>query len=599
MVAGNYDAIASKTNQETSEEDISALVHEEEKTRESEQSLVDSDVFDAQQPAQPIYKSIPLKAAVAAVFAFLLLIPIIGVFSGNLLSGGAKKAETAEAEAVESEAEKARRLAEEENAELKRQLALQNQSFTAEEMEAEAANQEQLASSTAAQKPASAKAAPRRQASSPPARPAPVEAARPVAPARRVTPVRTTARPAPVSRSVQAPQAVAAAPSAISRTQPVTREAAVIEPLDMSRISAAGSYGELPSASIAQLSSSVNPVGLQSDSPFFKSSGTIPVSSRTSPQAVAAIATTLRAAGAEPSTLAEPEGREVKRPMPKVMETETEFVANLAFYEDAEPVADDVAATFTEGADAKEQDTAALPQEKTSYEEDINAVMSAPVFDAAVEAAPINPERLLPGSAAQVSVLNALTWASDLPKALGSIVLSESLNSDGFAVLPAGTEMIVQIDALSESGAIAMNVVAIVLPGNAEAIPLNIPEGAISILDTDGGYPVARAEDSSEALMRRIDRQQAMLGALSGVGNYLNRPERETSVFGVNGSSISREFGAGSIVGAVLSGAANEMLRSRSNRLEDEADEMMDRPTIWSIEKGRNLQIFITQEVAL
>ena len=356
----------------------------------------------------------------------------------------------------------------------------------------------------------------------------------------------------------------------------------------MSRVAAAGSYGELPSTSIAQISS-ISPARFSEERSVFQSSGTIPVSHRASvsPQIVSTVEISTVGATSQVTSddLTKSENEGPKRPIPKVMQEEAEFATELALQEGA--------------SETVSQNVSALPSENASYEEEINAIMSAPVFDSALEVEPVDPEILLPGSAAQVEVLNSLTWASDLPRALGSVVLSESLDSDGFEVLPTGTEMIVQIDALSESGAVAMNVVAIVLPGSAEAIPLSIPEGAITILDTDGGYPVANAENSSEEQLRRIDRQQAMLGALSGVGNYLNRPERETSIFGVNGSSISREFGSGSIWGSILSGAANEMLRSRSNRLEDEASEIMDRPTIWSIEKGRALQIFITQEVAL
>ena len=86
---------------------------------------------------------------------------------------------------------------------------------------------------------------------------------------------------------------------------------------------------------------------------------------------------------------------------------------------------------------------------------------------------------------------------------------------------------------------------------------------------------------------------------MGAAGDYLNRPQRETSVFGIVGSSSSREYGAGSLWGSLLSGAANEMLRSRASRLDDEAEKLTSRPTIWSIESGRQLQLFVTQEIAL
>lgn len=209
------------------------------------------------------------------------------------------------------------------------------------------------------------------------------------------------------------------------------------------------------------------------------------------------------------------------------------------------------------------------------------------------------PSLLLPGSTAELEVTTAVTWASDLPRALGSVTLVSPLSSNGAEVMPEGTELIVQIGEMSASGAVVLDVVAMVLPGSSEVAEIDIPAGALEVLAVDGGYPVARAEQSSEQQLQAIDRQQALLGAMGAAGDYLNRPQRETNVFGLGGSSSSREYGSGSLWGSLLSGAANEMLRSRSNRLDAEADRLMARPTIWSIESGRQLQLFVNQEVAL
>ena len=65
------------------------------------------------------------------------MVPTIRLFSGNLLSGAKPTpvASTEKGDVTESEEEKAQRLTAEENADLKRELALQNQSFTAQEIE--------------------------------------------------------------------------------------------------------------------------------------------------------------------------------------------------------------------------------------------------------------------------------------------------------------------------------------------------------------------------------------------------------------------------------------------------------------------------------
>mgnify|MGYP001031176226 FL=1 len=86
---------------------------------------------------------------------------------------------------------------------------------------------------------------------------------------------------------------------------------------------------------------------------------------------------------------------------------------------------------------------------------------------------------------------------------------------------------------------------------------------------------------------------------MESAGNYLNRPEQETSIVGIGGAARSREYGNGSMLGSLLSGAANGVLRSRAARLDVEADRLMERSTLWSIEPGRQLQLFVTQEISL
>jgi hypothetical protein len=540
------ETLGLKSSDETTNGDLRTLLNA---PKEDEKPLVDAGVFEERQPESPIYKSIPLKAGVAAVVALVALLPVMGLFSGNFLSGSStpKSTQTADS-SVESDEAKAQREAATENADLKRKLALQSQAFTAEELDKAAAQpqgQNQAAQARATPQTATGSSATAR----PPTQAYPVSAVAPRPPVAQRAPIATRPVIAPVQRAPIAPAA-----STAQFTQP--RQEAV----DLAAISEAGNYGQLPSRSIASnTDGQATLVAASANSSPFASSGTIPISVSHSSNVVPQIV--------------EVSDRKSRR-MPKVME-------------DSAPA--------QEADSSTEEDQAIAPDTSDAYESERNLIMG----DSAADETPVTPLSLLPGSSALVEVTNALTWASDLPRAQGSISLSSPLVSEGVEVLPTGTEMIVQIESLSESGAISLKPVAIVLPGDSEMTALNIPTDAISILAVEGGYPVARAEDSSERQLRNIDRQQAMLGAMSGAGEFLTRPESETSVVGLGGSSFSRNYGSGSILGSILSGAANQLLQSRSNRLEEEADQLTERPTIWSIEQGRQLQLFITQEIQL
>ena len=534
------ETIINKSSEDVTGEDVRVLLNA---PPEEDRPLVEPGIFDQKQPTQPIYKSIPLKFALAGVAALVFMVPAMRLFSGNLLSGNnpTKVDSTEESDATETEEEKTQRLVAEENADLKRKLALQNQSFTAQEIEA-AATEDATGTPT---QPVTSR---------PPASPRPAPVSRPVA--------AVASRPAPV-------RSAPARPVVPARSRPTTisiAEASPRQSVNLAEIAAAGNYGQLPSRPTPMVSETGIPrfVTVANRERSF-SSGSIPVSVRSQalPAATEAITEV---------------SETIRRPLPMVMKDiapTTSAVSKQSEQAPQEEISLDDADTYEAQRDLIMQETEVLGRVNTL------------------------PSRLLPGSAAELEVTTAVTWASDLPRALGSVTLVSPLSSDGAEIIPEGTELIVQIGEMSASGAVALDVVAMVLPGSSEVAEINIPAGALEILATGGGYSVARAEHSSERQLQAIDRQQALLGAMGAAGDYLNRPESETNVFGLGGSSSNREYGSGSVLGAVLSGAANEMLRSRSNRLDTEADRLMARPTIWSIEPGRRLQLFVTQEVAL
>lgn len=539
--------VVTQSSEEASSENLVSLLNA---PSEGEEPLVDSGVFDERPEQPPIYKNLPLKAGLAAGAALLLLLPMMYLFSGNLLKSDSSAEELPEEQTEvteESEEEKALKLSEAENADLKRKLALQSQSFTAAELdEAAAAEQSEAVTDEAVRQPQSQTADAGTVRVSPPA-PAP----RPI---RQAAPLRPASQP--VSRSAAPPLA----------TRPLLQSAPIpLLPVDVAAVAAMGNYGQLP----ADGSSSIQPA-TQPDAPALMlareteilESSTIPVSvSRAIPKSNSAV------------SQASTDGRRsLPRPIPRVMRDQ---------------IATEISHSAKVTAPSSEVDL-------SNYEQERSLIMGEPAANASSSSSVV-----LPGSRALAVVTNAITWAADMPVAQGSITLTDALTSDGHEIMPAGTELIVQVEAISASGAMALDVVAIVLPAAAGFTEIALPAGALEILAIDGGYPVARAEGSSEQMLRSIDREQALLGAVGAAGGYLNRPSSESSIVGIGGSSISRDYGGGSILGALLEGAANQMLRGRASRLEATAEALRDRPTIWSLEPGTEVQIFVNREVRL
>lgn len=539
-----------KTDDETTGEDIQAIL---DSPVDTEEPLVDDGVFeaDAAQSKVPIYKSIPLKAGLAGVVAFFLLIPTLILFSGNLISANkdTTSTEASIAEPEETEEAIALRESEQTNANLRRQLALQNQGFTAAEMDKEA---EVSQSQEAAQD----ETTPVAQRPTPTAaRPAPVTSSptsirtMPPPPPRRVA----TRPPAPIRQATPLPaRTIIPSPSAPSRSSGLTH-------LNTADLSNNGNYGTLPAVETASVSFS------STGEPFTASAATLV--SRTIPISVAQTKETSASQSSRPTK------RRRQRRLPATQERSLQ--ESDISGADSQPAAVEVAA---------------------SYEEERALILGD---TAPVESPPALPLTIAPGSLAQGQLSQPISWTRDMSSIKGALTLTDPLMSSGYEVLPAGTEIIVEVANFSESGAVELRPTAIVL-SQASTLDLSIPLDAIQILAADGGYPIAQIENGSEQALRRLDRQQAVLGALSGAARFINRPDSESGFFGAGGSTYNRDYGdGGSVIAAIGGGAADEILDSRSQRLAAQSARIAQRPYIWTLPTGTDVQLFISQEVRL
>ena len=382
------ETLINKSSEDVTGEDVRTLLNA---PADEERPLIDPGVFDEKQPAQPIYKSIPLKFALAGVAALVVMVPTIKLFSGNLLSGNkpTKVASTEEGEKTETEEEKVQRLVEEENVDLKRKLALQNQSFTAQEIEDAAATE------SSAQTQGQAQRNPTQAISSrAPSPQQPVPVSRPVSAVapRTPEPVRSAPfRPAPSARAI-APSKPAARAVVAAPPQP---------PVNLAEIAAAGNYGQLPSrpTPIPASGQTAQLVVSTADTPRFipvadrnfqfSRSGSIPVSVRSQERPVATEAVS-------------DESDAISRPTPLVMN-------DIPLTIPAEP----------KQLEANPKEEIAL-NEADTYEAQRDLIMRE---TEGLRSASKLPSLILPGSTADLEVTTAVTWAADLPRALGSVTL--------------------------------------------------------------------------------------------------------------------------------------------------------------------------------
>lgn len=229
-----------------------------------------------------------------------------------------------------------------------------------------------------------------------------------------------------------------------------------------------------------------------------------------------------------------------------------------------------------------------------TYEEGAEFIMRAPVE---YEAEEQRRMEIVPGTRARGEVIAPVAWAGDVDSTVGAVELSEDLVSGGAVIMPAGTQLIVSIRTMSASGMMDLQVNSIVLPSSGYE-QMQIPSGAISIQGGDGQVLMAKDMSGQEGQLRQLDRNQALLGALGQIGSILNRPNSQSTSTGAGGSYSTADYGSPSILGAILEGGANTMIASQQARNQDRADRLEELPSVWVLESGTYIEIFINQPIA-
>ena len=409
-----------------------------------------------------------------------------------------------------------------------------------------------------------------------PAATPPVQRSRPVAVSRAPIAPRQ-----PTSRFVQP----SPPPAQNVRSQPTQTRQSSDPFAEWQKLAALGSYGQLSGAPVTE--SSQTPGTTVNQSPV--GNEPIPIlvsnSSRVGSQ------------NGNPTLLA---SNASSRPLPKAMEdhkpTEVRQEIKPAQLEslstdEAPNIVEEPPIPLIEGPI---EETEAIALADNSYQTGADFIMgsSNPLLE------PRRETVILPGISARGEVIAPVAWAGDIQSTSGAVELTEDLISNDSVIMPAGTQLVVGLSEMSESGMMILEVTSIILPGTGYE-HMQIPASAISIQGSNGSVLMAKDISGVDSELRRLDFGQAFLGALGQVGSILNRPTSSSNSVGLTGSISSTEYDSPNILGAVLEGSANTVINERSARNQQRANELQQRPSVWVLTEGTGIEIFVNQAVAI
>ncbi|MEO0488015.1 MAG: hypothetical protein AAFZ49_00480 [Cyanobacteria bacterium J06659_2] len=233
----------------------------------------------------------------------------------------------------------------------------------------------------------------------------------------------------------------------------------------------------------------------------------------------------------------------------------------------------------------------------------INASSPAPDINHAEEAAILQGQSvqssvLVTGTEAAAVLATPLIWANGIEAESPQFVvqLTEPLLApDEVVGLSAEIQLVVQVQAVDDSGMAQLAVVSFIQNGQEYALP----EGAIQLRGPDGTPLIAQKYGDPGRDIASMDFNIALASGLSRVAELINRPRSSSVVTNAGGSTITQDTGDPNILAGVLEGAFGELTEQMAQRNQAALEAILSRPTIWYLEPGTEVEVYINLTVAL
>ncbi|MBE9130099.1 hypothetical protein IQ258_29200, partial [Coleofasciculus sp. LEGE 07081] len=178
------------------------------------------------------------------------------------------------------------------------------------------------------------------------------------------------------------------------------------------------------------------------------------------------------------------------------------------------------------------------------------------------------------------------------------VTLTEDMpDVEGNSAIAAGQFLVFEVEGVDSSGLVSAKAVSVVdQEGNERAV------SAAFALESDGRPLIAQRLFDVGSDVASMDLGLFALGAVSKLGEILNRPKQQSST-STSGSSTSTSStsvsGEPNLLGAIMEGGATPVLDAIASRNEDAIERMNDQDNAWMLPPGLQVIIRVTQPVRI
>ena len=148
---------------------------------------------------------------------------------------------------------------------------------------------------------------------------------------------------------------------------------------------------------------------------------------------------------------------------------------------------------------------------------------------------------------------------------------------------------------MADSGLVQLAVVSFIQAG--QEIPLSA--GTVQLRGVEGTPPIAQKYDDPGMDIARMDATMAAMAGLSRAAGLVNRPKTSSVITAVGGGAITQDTGEPNLLAGILEGAFEQLSGQMEARNQAALDEILNRPVVWYLPTGTEVDVYVNQTVAL
>lgn len=172
------------------------------------------------------------------------------------------------------------------------------------------------------------------------------------------------------------------------------------------------------------------------------------------------------------------------------------------------------------------------------------------------------------------------------------------LAANGKVALPAGTQLVVEPESVSDAGYVSMKAVSAIVQSNNQQVEQPLPDTAIRVR---GGNGKALVATNQNAVRRKqgFNVGQALLSGVGKAAELINRPDSQTSFSSGGSFSSITQNDSPNLLAGVLQGSTSAITEQVSRASQnDQSDINQSSAPLWTLNAGHAVQVFVNQNIS-